>query len=124
MEVRSPFAGTVQDLYAATSDEVDVGKPLFAIIEGAGRGDSATAKPADSTPEKSSHKTPEKATPAPAKPTAPSSSASSASTAAPAASKGNRSETRVKMTRMRQRIAQRYVCDLFTTTRHSTLGGG
>lgn len=104
------------ETYANEGDEVTVGGPLFAIVAGQGSAPAAatpktsTTQPAAVEPAKvaaPSAPTPSAkvATPAPApvsKAPVPKTSAG-----APAAPLGDRSETRVKMSRMRIRIAQR-----------------
>lgn len=105
VDVNSPFSGKIVEILADEGDEIEVGGPLFVVMEGAsGAPTSAPVATKDSA--------------APSAPAAPASTpAPPAKKAAPAAasssppevekSTGNRGETRVKMTRMRQRIAQR-----------------
>jgi len=113
VEVRSPHAGVLVNTYSEAGTEVIVGNPLFAIIPGNGPAAPAAPKVAASVSTSAPMAAPPLATPAPAlpksehvaKPTANTSAPAPAVVAAP--SIGSRSETRVKMTRMRQRIAQR-----------------
>lgn len=108
VEVRSPHAGTVVEVLAAEGSEVIVGNPLFVIIPGAGP--SAAPKVAAPTPAPAAAPAPVKAaapTPAPAAAPAKKETKPAAKTEAAPTPVGDRSETRVKMTRMRQRIAQR-----------------
>lgn len=120
VDVHSPYSGTVVEILAKEGDEVDVGAPLFVIIEGPGTGSStqskaaAPAATADKTPAVSAPPKTASAPPKADKAQAP--AVSSPPTAAPATPKGNdRSENRVKMTRMRQRISQRFVRSFFLT---------
>lgn len=95
---------------AKEGDEVDVGKPLFTVEEGAAGNAPAAEKKEEKAEDKKVEKKEEKkeekksATPAPEK--------KAEKPAAPAPTpakteKGDRSEKRIKMTRMRQRIAER-----------------
>jgi len=104
VDVHSPFSGTVVELRAAEGDEVDVGAPLFVLEEGAGKTETkSSTSAAPATAEKTAAPAEKAAANTPAKPVA--TPAPAGSSAAPA--RNNRGETRVKMTRMRQRIAQR-----------------
>lgn len=106
VDVNSPFAGKITEILANEGDEIEVGGPLFVVMEG------ASGAP---TPAASSSAAVVKDTSSSAAPTAPTSAPSPVKKAAPTPaaapvvqkSAGNRSESRVKMTRMRQRIAQR-----------------
>lgn len=123
VEVRSPQVGTISKLFAAEAAEVTVGQALFALVPGEAE---AAEKPADNSPAPS-EKTPSEPSSAP-RPAEKSESvyreateskkaASEARVQTPAApptpspaapaTPGNRTETRVKMTRMRLRISQR-----------------
>jgi 2-oxoglutarate dehydrogenase E2 component (dihydrolipoamide succinyltransferase) len=105
VEVRVPQAGQIMELFAEDGAEVEVGNPLFSMDTNAiGESSAPVAKeevaaptPAAAAPTKASAPAPTKAA-APPTPTV--SAPSSGST-------DNRGETRVKMTRMRVRIAQR-----------------
>ena len=101
VEVRTPHAGIITEFFAESGDDVDVGVPLFSI-DAAGVG-TAAAAPADAAPVAVS---PVATAPSAAKAAAPAPKAASSVAAAPVIV-GDRSETRVKMTRMRVRIAQR-----------------
>lgn len=109
VEVRSPRAGVISEMFAAQGDEVNVGNPLFALMAGGTAPPKQVAAPKAqvAAPAASSAKAPAAA--APAKAAAPATTAKAAPAPAPSskASAGDRSETRVKMTRMRLRIAQR-----------------
>jgi len=119
VDVRSPQAGTIAETFSNEGDEVNVGNKLFILAAG-GSGPAPTKAAAPSPPVKAATaavaapSTPTSAAPkavsskpAPAAPAAaaPKATPASASPSKPVA--GDRSETRVKMTRMRQRIAQR-----------------
>jgi 2-oxoglutarate dehydrogenase E2 component (dihydrolipoamide succinyltransferase) len=106
VEVRAPQAGALLETYAEDGAEIEVGKPLFALDTNAVGTSSASSKAEEAAPVAASApvSTPTPAsTPAPAAKPAPT---PSAPVVAPAP-EGDRSETRVKMTRMRVRIAQR-----------------
>lgn len=102
VDVKSPFAGTIVAIHAEVGAEVEVGKDLFEIVQGAAPA-KVKAAPAAA---KAAPTAPAAAKSAPAAPAA----AKPAASVAPAVAKSSgvdRSETRVKMTRMRLRIAQR-----------------
>lgn len=107
VEVRSPQSGTITKLFAAEGEEVTVGNTLFVIAPGAGA--PVAAKPAAApkteaaAPAKVEAAAPKKEAAAPKEATKP----AKKEAAAPAAPVGDRSESRVKMTRMRQRISAR-----------------
>jgi 2-oxoglutarate dehydrogenase E2 component (dihydrolipoamide succinyltransferase) len=122
VEVRSPLAGAISKIFAGEGVEVSVGEPLFVVTPGAAS--TSHSKEGASKPEASSDTSKEEASvyvettqskkaaseaklskvqeaPAPTpKPAA-------AVKPVAAVAGGARSETRVKMTRMRLRIAQR-----------------
>ena len=105
VDVNSPFTGKIVEILADEGDEIEVGGPLFVVMEGASGGPStsapaAAAAAATPVPSATAPTPPAKKTAAPT-PAAPSSTPEVGKTTV------NRSETRVKMTRMRQRIAQR-----------------
>lgn len=108
VEVRSPQAGVIAETFAAEGEEVNVGKSLFVLeTGGAAPVAAAAAAPVTTTvpvTTAASAAAPVKtaAAPTPAKAAAP-----AAAAAVKPAPVGDRSETRVKMTRMRLRIAQR-----------------
>jgi hypothetical protein len=113
VEVRSPCAGRIIETFSLEGDEINVGEPLFVIEPSTG--DEAPAPAAAAAPVKVAAAAPTpapaaaaKAAPAAAKaPTSPPKAAPAAAAAAPVAPiVGSRGETRVKMTRMRLRIAQ------------------
>lgn len=105
VEVRSPQAGKIVKTFSAAGDEITVGANLFVLAPG-----EVAAAPAAAAPAK-------KAEAAPAAAAAPVKEEKKAAAAAPAkkaeaapaapVAAGSRTETRVKMTRMRQRISAR-----------------
>lgn len=118
VEVRSPYAGVVSQLHAKEGTEVNVGAPLFVVIEGAAGTTAPAVKAEAPKAAASTSAAPAAASKAAASPAKESAAAASAAApakkeaAAPKAAAapvavGDRSETRVKMTRMRQRIAAR-----------------
>eukprot|EP00596_Hydrurales_sp_CCMP1899_P005474 CAMPEP_0119044684 /NCGR_PEP_ID=MMETSP1177-20130426/33558_1 /TAXON_ID=2985 /ORGANISM="Ochromonas sp, Strain CCMP1899" /LENGTH=439 /DNA_ID=CAMNT_0007015173 /DNA_START=388 /DNA_END=1705 /DNA_ORIENTATION=+ len=113
VEIRSPFAGRIIETYSEVGDEINVGEPLYVLIP-LEEGDVSQTAPTPKTPEpipqaiptpQMKPATPEKApTPTPVTPPI------TVVTPAPSTlgvRKGGREETRVKMSRMRLRIAQR-----------------
>ena len=104
MEVRTPSAGKITKIYTESGQEVNVGEALF-DLEPSAEGVAAPAAPkAEAAPAKKAAE-PTKAAPAAA---APAKKEAAKPAAAPVATPaGDRTETRVKMTRMRQRISQR-----------------
>ena len=126
VEVRSPSSGVIVETFAAEGDEVNVGNPLFtirALAPGEAPAAAAAApKAAAAAPKAAS--TPA-AAPAAAKSPAPAASAPAKVTTMPTdpapVATGDRSETRVKMTRMRLRIAQRLKEAQNTTAMLTTL---
>ena len=106
VEVRTPQAGKIVKTFSAAGDEITVGAPLFVLAPGEGAAVPAkkvevAAAPAAKAAAPAPSKEEKKAAPA----AAPKKEAASSSSAP--APVGDRSETRVKMTRMRQRIATR-----------------
>ena len=112
VEVRSPQDGKIIEIYATEGSEVNVGKPLFVLDTNVKKVDASkteSAKPVvqevepkASTAKKDTKETTEKKkSPSGQQPTVPT------TPTMPNAAENQRSETRVKMTRMRQRIAQR-----------------
>jgi 2-oxoglutarate dehydrogenase E2 component (dihydrolipoamide succinyltransferase) len=118
VDVRAPLAGTLEETLANVGDTVAVGAALAKINpKGSAAAPSAAAA---APPPKAAAPTPAAAAAAPAPvaaaaaaPPAPKAAAAPAAAApaaaAPAAAAGSREESRVKMTRMRLRIAQRCV---------------
>ena len=109
VDVRAPVAGVVEDTMANVGDTVKVGAPLAKIKPG-GEPPKAAAAPAPTpapAPAAKAAAAPAPAAPAPA-PAAPKAAAPAAAPA-PTPAAGSREENRVKMTRMRLRIAQRCV---------------
>lgn len=105
VEVRAPQAGVIKKLLAKEGEEVTVANPLFVIAAGAGA-PAAAAAPAPVAA--AAAPAAPKAAPAPcAAAPAKKEEKKAAAPAAPVVAAGERSETRVKMTRMRQRIAAR-----------------
>ena len=116
VEVRSPIAGAVTALLSEIDDVVEVGADLFSIDTDAAGAAKAPAKKAAAAPEKKAAaekaapgKPAPAAKPAPAKapPKAPAAAPAAVSNPPPSMSRGSRSERRVKMNRMRNRIAER-----------------
>lgn len=107
VEVRAPSAGKITKIYSEEGTEVNVGEPIM-DLEASGDAPTPAAAPAAAKAETAAPAKKE-AAPAPAAAAAaPKKEAAkpAASAPAPAADAGARTETRVKMTRMRQRIAQ------------------
>lgn len=109
VEVRSPQAGKIVKTFSAAGDEITVGSPLFVLAPGEGAAAPAkkaevAAAPAPVTKSAAPSPVKEEKKAAPAAAAPKKEAASSSSAPAPV---GDRSETRVKMTRMRQRIATR-----------------
>jgi len=132
VDVRASNAGKIISVVGEEGDTVDVGAPLCYIDEtaeapagsetSASSSSSSEAEPSSSSIESAS--APPASTPAPApspaSTPAPASKAPSPPTPAPVVKSSERSETRVKMTRMRQRIAERLksaqnTCAMLTT---------
>lgn len=112
VEVRSPHAGKFLESFAAESDEVTVGSPLFAILEGdvSTKLAAAASKPVTTpTPIATPAETKKKAeeTKKVSEKQHVETKSSSPLTTTTSVNKEDRLETRVKMTRMRIRIAQR-----------------
>jgi 2-oxoglutarate dehydrogenase E2 component (dihydrolipoamide succinyltransferase) len=107
VEVRASVSGTLTAQHAKLSDTVEVGKPLLAIAPGAVAASkpAAAAAPA-SAPAAAAPASKAAAPPAPAAAKAASTTKPAAATA-PKAPVGARTETRVQMSMMRSRIAQR-----------------
>ena len=106
VEVRAPVSGAVTELLAELDDVVEVGAPLFKIdtsVEVAAAAPAAAA-PAAAAPAAPAAEAP--AAPAPAAAPVPAPTPAPAMPEPPKAA-GSRGETRVKMNRMRQRIAER-----------------
>jgi 2-oxoglutarate dehydrogenase E2 component (dihydrolipoamide succinyltransferase) len=126
VDVRAPVAGTLEETMASVGDTVAVGAPLAKInTKGtAPAGGAAAAAPpaAKAAAPAAAPAAAAAAAPAPAKAAAPAAAPSPAPaapvSAAPAAPSvpGSREESRVKMTRMRLRIAQRCVSCLVEPT--------
>ena len=109
VEVRSPQDGNITETFAQVGDEVSVGNPLFSLTPGTSS-TSVNTVPTKTVP------VIENKVSAPVASAAPASSSTSPKPAAVEKKStpvvgtqviGDRSETRVKMTRMRQRISQR-----------------
>eukprot|EP01041_Mallomonas_annulata_P007219 gene7219-14718_t len=113
VEVRSPHAGRISEFFAQEGAEVNVGVPLFAVTSGGPVSVPASAPTASAVPSKPTPATAQSPVPTATKPptqAAPKPVAAKApAPSAPVPMKGSgvRGETRVKMSRMRQRIAQR-----------------
>jgi pyruvate/2-oxoglutarate dehydrogenase complex dihydrolipoamide acyltransferase (E2) component len=114
VDVRSPLAGTLEETLASAGDTVKVGALLAKITPGGAPPAGAAAAAAPAAPAAAAPvaaAAPAKAAPAPvaaaAPPAAPKAPAAPAAAAPTPSAAGSREETRVKMTRMRMRIAQR-----------------
>ena len=108
VEVRTPIAGAITEHLAEVDAVVEVGQPLFKVdtaAEGAAKAAPAPA-PVAAAPEEAA---PAPAAPAPAPTPAPAPAPTPAAPAPapPASGEASRAETRVKMNRMRLRIAER-----------------
>ncbi|KAL4480054.1 hypothetical protein ABPG74_020570 [Tetrahymena malaccensis] len=120
--IRSPEAGVITELFAQEGENVNVGKPFF-VLDTEGKKPEGGAKPAaaaagakkEEAPKKTEAAKPAASAPAPeaAKKTeAPKAASSSASSQKPTQmaiqwGEKNRTETRVPLSKMRQRIGQR-----------------
>ena len=115
VEVRSPQDGTISEVLFPEGSEVTVGGPLFTIIPGANPNVNAGASSSAAKPVVSSPASPTKSTATTSAGTSEASKQSETKKSADTANSSsvsamateNRTETRVKMTRMRLRIAQR-----------------
>ena len=125
VDVRSPVAGKLTALAAAVDDAVEVGADLFVIEVGAA-GAAASPAPAAAEAPAAAASAPaaaetKAAAPAASKPAPASSSSAAAEESTSSGGAGyERSEERVKMTRMRQTIARRLksaqnTCAMLTT---------
>lgn len=109
VEVRSPQAGVITKLFAKEGEEVTVANPLFNLTPGGAAPAAPKKEAAAPAPAPAAKK---EAAPAPAAapaaaPKKEEKKAAAPAAAAPSAAAGERTETRVKMSRMRQRIAAR-----------------
>lgn len=118
VSVNAPQSGTIVEIYAQEEDTVEVGKDLFKLE--AGEAPAGGAKK-DDKPKKEESKQPEKKSddkkptpsaepesrPSPVTSAPAPSKSSSSSSSAPKPAAGSREENRVKMSRMRLRIAER-----------------
>jgi len=120
VSVNAPTSGKIVELLAQEEDTVTVGQDLFRIEPGeAEASESAPPPPAEESKPKKAEKTeeqpaekpaekaPPKPVPEPKKQEPKKESSKPAAAAAPTAALGSRNETRVKMNRMRLRIAER-----------------
>jgi 2-oxoglutarate dehydrogenase E2 component (dihydrolipoamide succinyltransferase) len=121
VEIRAPQDGTVGQSFSKQGDEVNVGNPLFTLIPGAASSSTSSSTPAPAAPTATKTAAPPKES-KPAATTPPPATVTPAAAAVPAKTDkkkettssattttavGARSETRVKLTRMRQRISSR-----------------
>jgi len=142
LPINAPAAGTVTKLLVEDGETVTPGTPLFEMEEGAGGAAPAAApaakaaepKPVEAAPAAVAAATPipteaPKAAPVPSKPMSSSKTDFTAPEPAAVGSAGpSRGERRVKMTRMRQRIAQRLkdaqnTCAMLTTFNEIDMSG-
>jgi 2-oxoglutarate dehydrogenase E2 component (dihydrolipoamide succinyltransferase) len=114
VDVRAPQQGTISKVFSAEGDEINVGAPLFAIVPGSGAVSKKSAPAATAaTPAAKEAVKPSPATysaaPAKAAEAKPAAKPATAPAVEPPvkAAAGSRTEKRVKLTRMRQRIAVR-----------------
>lgn len=108
VDVRAESSGFVEEQLAEEGDTVEVGAPLVSLKEGEKPADAPAAaapEPAAAAPAPAAAAPTPAPAPAPTPAPAPAASPSSAPAAAPTA--GGRTEERVKMSRMRSRIADR-----------------
>jgi len=141
LPVNAPAAGVVTKLLVEDGETVTPGTPLFEMEEGAGgaapaapAAKAAEPKPAEAAPAAAVAAAPipteaPKAVPVPSKPMSSSKADFTAPAPAAVGSAGpSRDERRVKMTRMRQRIAQRLkdaqnTCAMLTTFNEIDMSG-
>jgi 2-oxoglutarate dehydrogenase E2 component (dihydrolipoamide succinyltransferase) len=141
LPVNAPAAGVVTKLLVEDGETVTPGTPLFEMEEGAGgaapaapAAKAAEPKPAEAAPAAAVAAAPipteaPKAAPVPSKPMSSSKTDFTAPAPAAVGSAGpSRDERRVKMTRMRQRIAQRLkdaqnTCAMLTTFNEIDMSG-
>eukprot|EP00123_Amoebidium_parasiticum_P007890 comp18441_c0_seq1/m.19704 comp18441_c0_seq1/g.19704 ORF comp18441_c0_seq1/g.19704 comp18441_c0_seq1/m.19704 type:complete len:443 (-) comp18441_c0_seq1:350-1678(-) len=119
IEVSSPASGVITQVFANQGDSVEVGQNLFELDTAATAGSAApaaapkaeTPAPATPAPEKKAEAPaaapPKAAAPPAPKPAAPAPKAAAPAEAAPAPAAAAYGERRVKMNRMRLRIAER-----------------
>ncbi|KAJ7223748.1 dihydrolipoamide succinyltransferase [Mycena haematopus] len=117
VSVNAPTSGKIVELLAQEEDTVTVGQDLFRIEPGEAEAspeptpsstdETSAPKETERPEEKPAEKAPPKPSPQPSKPEPKKESSKSEAAAAPPAATGNRNETRVKMNRMRLRIAER-----------------
>ncbi|KAL7416480.1 hypothetical protein BDY24DRAFT_379847 [Mrakia frigida] len=124
VSVNAPFAGKILEFLSSEEDTVTVGADLFVMEAGEGETSSKAApteessktesepskepkEVSSSSPKEDKPKAPEPDKAAPAKKEAPKPKKEEPKKEETAASKGDRTETRVKMSRMRLRIAER-----------------
>lgn len=107
VEVRSPHGGVMVETFNEEGDEIEVGQPMF-VLEKSEAPEGTPAKAAtEIAPAAVQAPNPSAAAAAPPTPTPTPTPSAAPIVAAPMASSDSRVETRVKMTRMRLRIAQR-----------------
>lgn len=110
VEVRSPQDGIITKTFASDGAEVNVANPFFSLTPATG-GAAPAAVPAAKVTAEPASAAPKAAEKPAAKAEAPKTEAkkpaAAAAPAIPATPAGERTETRVKMTKMRQRIASR-----------------
>lgn len=111
VDVRAPQQGIIAKIFSAEGDEINVGAPLFTFVPGSGSAATESKKSAAAVPVAKEAVKPSPATSsaAPAKTEAKPAAKAAATPAEPpvTALAGSRTEKRVKLTRMRQRIAVR-----------------
>nr|XP_013999159.1 unnamed protein product [Salmo salar] len=126
LQVPSPAAGVITELLVPDGGRVEAGNPLFKLKKGAAAAAKATAAPVAELPAASAAAPPQTlaavpvAVPSLAAQAKPVSAVKPTAAVPPAAAHGARTESRVKMNRMRLRIAQRLkeaqqTCAMLTT---------
>lgn len=107
VEVYAPESGTIEKYNVEEGDVVEVGQTLFSIIPGDGPSGAPSAAAKEEAPKEATTKAaPPPPPPVTTTPT-PSAPPKAVSTPAPAASSGARTETRVRMSKIRRVISSR-----------------
>ncbi|TMW58028.1 hypothetical protein Poli38472_013502 [Pythium oligandrum] len=106
VDVNAPYAGKVTSVFAKLEEVVQVGAPLFVLDKGAaGAAQPAKAAAVEATPAPAAAAPAKAATPAPAAPAKP--AAPSTPAASTTGQRFSRNETRVQMSALKVRAAQR-----------------
>ncbi|EPZ31941.1 Chloramphenicol acetyltransferase-like domain-containing protein, partial [Rozella allomycis CSF55] len=115
LPVNAPESGTIVETFANEGDTVEVGQDLFKLAVGEGKSESAKPKAVDTKPSETNEKktvetkaeASQVVTPTPSKPQPAATKVVPDTKQEPKINFGERSETRVKLSRMRLRIAER-----------------